>query len=289
MSSDSSQIPKLPDLPNEQSQVEEVFHLYSVLATEFPFDAQSGLGGNLLYAGQIGDQIGNQAGGHSDGRTLLYAANIAGAASIGASADPVVLRQAMRDGIVDFLVNSLEEALRILKNEIRKRQTVSVAVSAEPYLLVDQMLGRGVLPDLLPPSSADAVASPNRLQAEKFLAQGSRQITHPKDGTNSIPGRFVSWSLAPTLSPTPAIQNIARWLPRLDACALAVLPADDVHRRRWLRLAPRYLGRLAQRHHGVVLTADEKLRFEAEIGQLGARHKDESDETVTVTISDGAS
>jgi hypothetical protein len=42
----------------------------------------------------------------------------------------------------------------------------------------------------------------------------------------------------------------AQWLPKLDAIALDCLPAtpDPESRaaRRWLRLAPRYLGRLAQ-------------------------------------------
>jgi urocanate hydratase len=106
---------------------------------QFPLDPNSGLGGKLLYAGEI----------DPESRNLLYAANIAGAASLAASPDPAALRQAMRDGVIDFFVNSLEEALRILKNEIRKRQTVSVGVAADPTRLVDQMLDRGVLPDLL--------------------------------------------------------------------------------------------------------------------------------------------
>ena len=34
----------------------------------------------------------------------------------------------MRDGVIDFLVTSLDEALRILKNEMRKRTAVAVCV-----------------------------------------------------------------------------------------------------------------------------------------------------------------
>src|ERR1700722_14241743 len=109
------------------SPAPSIYRLYEWLYATLPPDSQTGLGGNLLYA-----------------------ANIAGSASLAASAEPAILREAMRDGVIDFLVNSLEEALRILKNEIRKRQTVSVGVSIEPHPLVAQMTERGVLPDLLP-------------------------------------------------------------------------------------------------------------------------------------------
>ena len=57
----------------------------------------------------------------------------------------------MRNGAIDFLVTSLDEALRILKNEIRKRQPIAVGVSVPVREIVKQMLDRGVLPDLLPP------------------------------------------------------------------------------------------------------------------------------------------
>ena len=61
----------------------------------------------------------------------MRAANIAGAASLSATADVATQKQAIRDGVVDFLVTSLDEAARILKNEIRKRQPVAVCVVCE--------------------------------------------------------------------------------------------------------------------------------------------------------------
>jgi hypothetical protein len=71
-------------------------------------------------------------------------------------------------------------------------------------------------------------------------------------------------------------REFARWLPRLDACAQGLLPDEDSVRQRWLRLAPRYLGRLAQRQHGVVLSATEALQLSNEARRLLAEHsKDE--------------
>jgi hypothetical protein len=60
----------------------------------------------------------------------------------------------------DFLVTSLDEALRILKNEIRKREAVAVCVAAAPRPWRCEMLERGVLPDLLRPADESSAHSP---------------------------------------------------------------------------------------------------------------------------------
>lgn len=255
----------LPDPASGTNPIEQVYRVYTALASTSPFDPHSGLGGKLLYAGAL----------HAQARNLLVAANIAGAASLAASADPMIQRQAMRDGVVDFLVTTLEEALRILKNEIRKRQTVSVGVAADPRQLTMQMVERGVLPDLLPPASwSESETGSDQIQIEKLLAQGARQVT----GAGSISGsnQFVTWSVD---------RHPARWLPRLDACAQTIVPAADVIRQRWLRLSPRYLGRLAQRERGVPLSADEKARFQAEAERMIAMQPDDGGELVKATFS----
>jgi hypothetical protein len=263
MPSDS---PQFSDLSAQNNPTEPVYRLYSALASTFPLDTQTGpesvMGGKLLYAGEI----------DSRGRNLLYAANIAGAASLAASADPAAQRQAIRDGVIDFLVTSLEEALRILKNEIRKRQTVSVGVAANPSQLIEQMLDRGVLPDLLPPAIwMEGAAGINSASADRFLAQGAQQLTDPKEGTDE----FVAWSVD---------KNFARWLPHLDACVQAVVPPEDYLRQRWLRLAPRYLGRTAQRQHGVVLNSGEIAQFTTAARDLIAAKVNAGEDAVWVEI-----
>jgi hypothetical protein len=243
----------------QPSALEPIYRLYESLAATSPFDPEAGLGGKLLYAGEI-----NPHSSH-----LLYAASIAGAASLAASPNPALQRQAIRDGVIDFLVTSLEEALRILKNEIRKHQTVSVAVSIDSQTLVDQMLDRGVLPDLLPSLSNMHSDAPD--EAENFVAQGAKRLI---DSTPSSEG-FVCWSVD---------RNPARWLPRLDACAQGVVPAGDLVRHRWLRLAPRYLGQLARRQHGIALSAEEIRQFESGMKNCVSRFVDEGEETVQITL-----
>jgi urocanate hydratase len=184
-------------------------------------DRERGLGGKLFYAGDIDGM----------GSALVVAANIAGAATLTASADPFAPKQAIRDGVIDFLVTSLDEALRILKNEIRKCLPVAVCVGLSPEQVEREMLERGVLPDLLPPGTVDS------FQYEAVLEVGARQI----EPAAAARGQSVlMWSVA---------EAPARWLPRLDAVADECLgQSPNLENRsahRWLRMAPRYLGRLA--------------------------------------------
>ena len=206
-----------PEISTIQQELAAVYRLYAALARQM--DAESGLGGKLLYAGEL----------HPDGCRLVRAANIAGAASMAASADAAALRQAVRDGVIDFLVTTLDEALRILKNEIRKRQTVAVGVAAAPSVLVAQMIERGVLPDLLPP------ASPDDPELAALIAQGARSLQvqplSPKRQFLVLPIP-IAW-----------VQRTAEF----DALLLARLAPGDHANRRWLRLSPRYLGSQARR------------------------------------------
>ncbi|MGD0681468.1 MAG: hypothetical protein ABR990_05410 [Terracidiphilus sp.] len=199
----------------------ERYYAGLILAEVHGPDAEPSLGGKLLYAGPLDAQA----------RALLVAANIAGAASLAVSADAAAGKQAMRDGVIDFLVTSLDEALRILKNEIRKRSTVAVCVVQDSETdFARLMLERGVLPDLLPLRSAPAP------EFAAFLSRGARPVVAIHADVNQV---LLTWSVA--ASP-------AEWMPKLDALALDCLSSDqsDVSARRWLRLAPRYLGRMAQ-------------------------------------------
>jgi urocanate hydratase len=201
----------------------ERFYAGLILAAHPGQDAEPSLGGKLLYAGQL----------DADTRALLVAANIAGAASLAFSADATAGKQAMRDGVIDFLVTSLEEALRILKNEIRKRSTVAVCVVQDSEADFAQLLlERGVLPDLLSLHSAPAP------EFAAFLSQGARPVVAIHPGENQV---LLTWSVA---------DAPAQWLPKLDALALDCLssyPSPNVApARRWLRLSPRYLGRMMQ-------------------------------------------
>ena len=113
---------------------------------------------------------------------------------------------------MDFLVNSLDEALRILKNQLRKRESVAICLALTAEQAETEMRERGVLPDIF----------------------RSQILFEAKSSANDQ--IILIWSVA--TAP-------ARWLPELDALAHTHL-GEDLTSRRWLRLSPRYLGRLAQ-------------------------------------------
>jgi hypothetical protein len=221
------------EVPAETAaELEAVYRLYAALASGMGPD--SGLGGKLLYAGEL----------DTAGCRLARAANVAGAATLGASGDAAGLRQAMRDGVIDFLVTSLDEALRILKNQVRKREAVAVGVGMEPKTILNEMLERGVRPDLLPPDAG--LTAPEIAQ---FIAQGARCLeTDPL-----APGRaFLAWQIPAAWAERPA---------EFDALLMESLPAEDHANRRWLRLSPRYLGAGARRIRSLECSGETAIKL----------------------------
>lgn len=184
------------------------------------------LGGKLVYIGEL----------DAEGRAWMVAANIAGGASLAVCADPAAQKQSIRDGVADFLVTDLDEALRILKNEIRKRETVAVCIGSAPQAVEREMGERGVVPDLLPRLGLAEAPEPEAL---------------------------VSWRVG---------SAPAQWLPQLDALAVDAVESDAVARR-WLRLAPRYLGRGARNVRALRCASAAAERFIA-----GAREAVQSGE-----------
>jgi urocanate hydratase len=227
-----------PSPLNFISQVARLYHSMAPFAGSVS-DVEPSLGGKLLYAGEL----------DAEGRALLVAANIAGAASLAATADAAMQRQAVRDGVADFLVTSLDEALRILKNEIRKRQPVAVCVALAPDAVTAEMLERGVKPDLLPHGGSHS----------PFAAQGAHRLQPASLDTGLAQ---LTWSVA---------QSPALWLPRLDAIALDCLNDDALWQLRWLRFAPRYLGRQAQGLRLLLCDREAGKKFIAEVNDRTAR------------------
>jgi urocanate hydratase len=219
---------------------------FAALVRAADSNREPSLGGKLLYAGEL----------DAEGRALIVAANIAGAASLAATSDPPTQKQAIRDGVADFLVTSLDEALRILKNQIRKRETVAVCVADAPEAVEREMLERGVLPDLLRPSPDTAT------EYAEFQNQGAQPIQLSDLDENQT---LLAWSVSS--APT-------QWLPKLDAIALACIESEDAAARRWLRLAPRYLGRLAQNQRLLRCNKEsaqkflDRLRDQVEQGEI---------------------
>ena len=206
-----------------------------------PASDDPSLGGQLLYLGEL----------DATQRAFAIATNIAGGATLAASTSPAALRESLREGAVDFLVNSLDEALRILKNEIRKLQPVAVAVSLAPAVIEAEMLERGVLPDLLPPQSE---AMPQSAAFAEFLLQGAQQVhLQPMPAAQ----RLLVWP-----APTEYAQNLAAF----ESIFLEHIAPGDFFNRRWLRLSPRYLGPSTRRLRSIACDESTATNLIAKLG-----------------------
>src|SRR3954471_9857844 len=97
------------------------------------------LEGKLVVSGGMGGMGGAQP----------LAATMAGAAFLGIDVDPERIKKRLKTGYCDFMVNTLDEALRILKNAVRKKEAVSVGVVGNCADVVPELAERGVVPDLL--------------------------------------------------------------------------------------------------------------------------------------------
>ncbi|MGH9683262.1 MAG: urocanate hydratase [Candidatus Acidiferrales bacterium] len=97
------------------------------------------LAGKLIASGGMGGMGGAQP----------LAATLNGAAFLGVDVDPERIKRRVKAGYCDVMVNDLDEALRILKNAVRKREATSVGLVGNCADVIPELASRGVVPDLL--------------------------------------------------------------------------------------------------------------------------------------------
>ncbi len=100
---------------------------------------QGDLAGKLIASGGMGGMGGAQP----------LAATLNGAAFLGIDVDPERIKRRVKSGYCDVMVNDLDEALRILKNAVRKREATSVGLVGNCADVIPELARRGVVPDLL--------------------------------------------------------------------------------------------------------------------------------------------
>jgi urocanate hydratase len=97
------------------------------------------LSGKFVVSGGLGGMGGAQP----------LAATLNGAAFLGIEADPERIKRRLRTGYCDIMVNSLEEAIRILRSAVHKPEAVSVGLAGNCAEVLPEMARRGIVPDLL--------------------------------------------------------------------------------------------------------------------------------------------
>lgn len=218
-----------------QSQVFASYEaIHQALADRVPADAPASAGPAELkgvLAGQfiVSDSLTGLA------ETLPLASVLAGACFLGLENNTAACREMLRTGRCDFVVNSLDEALRILKNELRQKKPVSVCLSGNVPAVLQQMADRGVAPDLLMHTlPADEYPALRRMAETGALLCRTSGLAQQQGRPANADGELTWWSLP---------RGNAAMLARLDAVARDIVPAADRKRRRWLESASRFLPR----------------------------------------------
>lgn len=190
------------------------------------------------------------------GISALVAGAVAGAAVLAVDGRRERLKELLRYGICDFVVNDLDEAVRILKNEVRKRQAVSVGLAGDPEANAVEMVERGLQPELL--------AGGRIAVADRLVERGAIWLRG-----EALGGMQVGWRLR---------NETAAWaagavLARVDELAAAMLDEDGAEtawRRQWLQRAPRYMGRRLAAERCVRMSEAELERLLEAFGRDGA-------------------
>jgi urocanate hydratase len=97
------------------------------------------LQGKLIVSGGMGGMSGAQP----------LAAVMAGACYLGIEVDPERIKKRVRSGYCDFMADSLDEALVILKNARDNNEAISIGLVGNCGDVIPELAARGIVPDIL--------------------------------------------------------------------------------------------------------------------------------------------
>lgn len=157
-----------------------------------------------------------------DGMALAVASNLCGAVFLGLEPDSQKARAVMKAGFCDFLVNTLDEALRAMKNEVRKHRPLTVILEGDAVAHLAEMKERGVFPQLLVTRGEEpGLAAEQVEELEAMLAK--------------VEGAHSLLSMRITAANGAGLRSVDR--------AIAEIIAEGDPRRAWAVGAPRFFVR----------------------------------------------
>jgi urocanate hydratase len=184
------------------------------------------------------------------------AVSIAGGATLAIDADAAAMKAAMRAGYLDFVVNTLDEALRALKNEVRKRRPLGVGLIADVDATLAEMVERGVQPDLH--VVAEGTMGVDTAHLDVLRGRGMEACVSLAAAPVTREGRHECFL---------SVANAAE-LGAVDASLLVVIGENDLVRRRWIQRVPQYLREARCGGRWIWLSDEEREQMRAQ-GLLG--------------------
>lgn len=172
---------------------------------------------------------------------LSAAVSIAGGTSLIVDSDSAVVKSVMRQGGLDFVVNTLDEALRVLKNEVRQGRPLSVGLITDVSSAIREMMDRGVLPDLHV-AIANGESADDIDEVEGLRQAGMESLELVKDGSGCAVSSEVlaRWLNDRGWFETLFVRDPEISLPAGDQPLIDMLSPDDLLRRNWIQQISRY-------------------------------------------------
>jgi urocanate hydratase len=203
----------------EQLALVVAYELFSAAGSKY-FDGN--LAGKLVVGCGMGENGGAQA----------LAAPMHGAAFLGIDANPEKIKQRVKSGFCDVMVNDLDEALRILKNAVRKREATSVGLTGNCADIIPTLAKRGVVPDLLiDPSEHDSSGA--LIGALLTLKKLGSTIYAWSDSLTEFIGPKLTKESTPIYVAAPSGQPVD--IRRIDSLVLELFSQDEPLTR-WTRM-----------------------------------------------------
>ncbi|HEY4381687.1 MAG TPA: hypothetical protein VGN01_15165 [Acidobacteriaceae bacterium] len=185
------------------------------------------------------------------------ASNIAGAGFLAVDSSPERCRATLRSGACDFVVNTVDEALRVLKNEIRKHKPVSVALSMDETAALDELIGRGVQPELFAAFGESAKNAEDAALRFSVLGAAVARFDHSQGIGIEVDANVQEFTSQRGLSSVVFLFLNGEQQRSRESQMLQFIPEDDP-RRRWLAAAPRFFHRERPHRRLVYLTSTER-------------------------------
>jgi urocanate hydratase len=215
------------------------------------------------FQGSLGGKLVLRDGMTGRGAALPLAATLNGAAFLGFEADVQCIKARVKAGYCDVMVNNLDEALRILKNAVRKRQPSSVGLQGNSAEIIPELARRGVVPDLL--LGEGGGFSPAEVRTP--LADGLRALAEMgalKPDLDWDPDETRVPMILVALSGEPAD------IGRADELLVKMFPRDEALCR-WIALARKHVRFEGLTARACLLDASEHSAFGFALNDLAAR------------------
>jgi hypothetical protein len=148
--------------------------------------------------------------------------------------------------------------LRALKNEIRLRRPLSVGLIADVSAALNEMVERGVLPDLLTIGTNQPAQSVLQDESIRALRAAGMVLRSMGNGDGERSDRGIAHARFKEIF-LPAANTVE--MRALDEKVLAILPVDDLVRSRWIQRLPKYLREARNGGRWVWLTVGELKRL----------------------------